>query len=361
MKISSIFVLIFFTAGIGLFFPFSCSGEQSSAYTGRWDLRMIEEAPIWKNLLVNYSYAEHRKFWPERKRALEKILDKFPDSRWADDAALILACGKASFENDPNGATADLKKVVEQYPSGHTIVTYWDPEDGCRFDDTWLMWQGGLVFLNPDGTTRTAKPFHRNGEISQLEKEALAYFKHLEKYPKPTAVMAQLFISQILGLKEDMAGTIAVLEKIVSSSAAYLARINKADRIAASQSDGYYIRGLITRPEYRAYLSLIGYYEKQQKIEKAISTADKLFNLCTKDGWLWSINKHIGNFYERHGLVKKAEEQYQLALDGLMIHKKDVERRSKFVRGTDIPDNFWKNNRIELERKLMKKQKEKQK
>ncbi len=68
-----------------------------------------------------------------------------------------------------------------------------------------------------------------------------------------------------------------------------------------------------------------------------------------------AINKHIGDFYNRHGLRKKAKEQYQLALAGLMKHKNDMEKLSKLVKGSDIPDNFWKNHRRELEERLVEK------
>jgi tetratricopeptide (TPR) repeat protein len=355
MRRQFIFVLIVFAASMVLFAQLSSFGQRISTGSERWDLLMIKEACIWKNLLVNYSYAEHQRYWPERKAALETTVDKFPVSQWADDAALILACGKANFENDVAGAITDLEKVAKQYPNGQTVVVDWDLDDSCRFDDVWLMWQGGLVFLNPDGTIRIAKPFDKDGEVPQLEKEALAYFEHLERYPRTTKVIVNIFISKMLDLKGDRAAAISVLEKVASDSATYLALMSKADRIAASQSDGYYIRSLVERPEYRAYLALIGYYEKQDEVDKALEVADMLFNLSSKDGWLWPINRYIGDIYDRHGLRSKAKEQYQLALAGLREHKLDMEKRSKLVTGSDIPDNFWENSRSELEEKLLDK------
>lgn len=355
MKRPYILVVTVFLASTIVFTPISSFGQHISTGLERWDIQMVKEARVWYNLLTNYYYAERQRYWTERKAALEKIVREFPDSRWADDAALILACGKASFENNVNGAIAGLKKVAEQYPDGQTIVSHWYPHDGCRFDDTWLMWQGGLVFLNPDGTIRVAKPFDRDGQISQLEREALAYFEHLARYPRATKVIAQLFISEMLSQKGDRTGAVAVLKKIVTNSAQYLALISRADRIAASRPDGYYIRRLVRRPEYQAYLSLIGYYEKQDELDKAVEIADTLFKLCSKDGWLWSVNRHLGDFYDRHGLRSRAEEQYRLALAGLRKFEEDMEKRSKLVTGSDIPDDFWENTRRELKEKLLKK------
>ena len=149
-------------------FPRVSYGGQSVANTPRWDLKMIEEAPIWKHLLNSYPYADQARYWPERKAALEQVVMKYPKSQWADDAALVLACGKHDFENDANGAIRDLKNIGSTYPDGQTIVVEWFLGERCEFDDVWLRSQGGLVFLNPDDTIRIAKPFDRAGEIAQI-------------------------------------------------------------------------------------------------------------------------------------------------------------------------------------------------
>jgi len=360
MKQPFIFILTVFVASMIVFAPISSLGRNISTDSQRWDIQMGKEARIWQNLLTNYYYADHQRYWPRRKAALEKIVNEFAQSRWADDAALILACGKASFENDSEGAIAALEEVIRRYPDGQTVVAHWFPDDGCRFDNTWLMWQGGLVFLNPDGTVRVAKPFSRGG-MSQLEKECLAYFGHLEKYPVATKVMAQLFKSQILGHKGHTAEAIATLEAITSNSGTYLATLNRADKRAASRADGHYIRSAIKRPECQAYLSLIGYYEKAGDVEKAVGKAGELLNIYSKDGWQWTINRHIGNFYDRLGFRGQAKEQYRLALDGLMVYKDLTEKREKLIEGSDIPDNFWENSRSELEAKLTDKPQQKPK
>lgn len=348
-------ILLAFAAGMLAIMTGFASGQNISIDTQRWDLMLIKEAKIWKNLLVNYGYAEHQRFWPERRAALRKIINEYPNSRWADDAALILACGKASFENNISGAIADLKIIADRYPDGMTIVTHWDPDDGCKFDEVWLMWQGGLVFLDPEGTIRTAKPFDRDGEISQLEGEGLAYFRHLEIYPVATAVMAHLFRSQMLERRGDRTGAILALKNIVENSTEYLGVVSRADKIAASESDGYHIRSLVRRPEYRAYVSLIAHYERQEKMDEAVAVADTLCSLYGKDGWLWSMNRNIGDFYQRQGFESKAKEQYQLSLTGLLLYKEDIEKRGKLVKGTDIPKDFWDNNRRELEGRLKEK------
>ena len=353
MKISSMVFQSFLTA-CALF----CSSSVSFGQSGeapRWDLLMIKEAPIWKNLLVDYPLADHRKYWPERKKALEKVLHEHPDSRWADDAALMLACGKASFEGDKAGAVSDLKKIASRPDPGQTIVTSWSPDGGCRVDEIWLMWQGSLVFLNPDGSVRIAKPFDKDGRISPLEQEVLDYFSHLDRYPSSTRVTAQLFAAEILESMNNRADAVTVLENIVSNAEGYLAVLSRADQAAASQASGYYLRSLVRRPEYRAYLSLIRLYELQHKTDKAIEKADTLVKLSSSDGWLWSVNKQIGDVYDRTGQPGKAEAQQKLALSGLQAFRIDEENRKKLVGGSELPDDYFDVMRREIEMKLNKK------
>ncbi|MBN2133593.1 MAG: hypothetical protein JW741_29095 [Sedimentisphaerales bacterium] len=317
----------------------------------RWDLEMIEEAPIWHHLLVNYGYADHKERWPERRRALEKIVREYPQSQWADDAALILACGKASFEDNPKGAIADLQKLVTTYPHGATIVAHWDPEDGCLLDDTWLSWQGGLVFLNADGSVRLARPFSRDG-TTQREREALAYFRHLRRFPRATAVMTKLTLANVLLTQGQEDHAVSVLEDTVRTSRTYLAMVSRADRMAAARPDGGLIGLHPTRPEHRAHLALMRHYEKQGDMRKSFDVAQQLVELASKDGWLWQINEQVADLYRRNGQGDRARTQYQLALTGLQKHQSRAAKRSATVVGSELPQDFWSKNRDKIQRKI---------
>ncbi len=352
MRRRSIYILFVFSIGILLCNTVQLSAQDVRRDSTRWDLEMIEEARIWKKLLVNYAYAEHEKYWPETRAALREVVEKHAASQWADDAALMLAGGKASFEGDVPGAIADLVKVVEEYPDGQTVVARWDPEDGCRLDEVWLMWQGSLVFLNPDGSMRVAKPFDKDRDLSQLEREALTYFDHLKYYPVSTQAMARLFMADMHASAGDQARASAVLREMVSDSRAYLNLIHKADRIAGRKPEGYHVRSLGRRPEYRAHLSLIRLYERQGEVDNAVGTARALMDLTGKEGWLWNLNRRIGEFYERRGLKEQAKEQYRLAVDGLNLLKRDTDKRRALVGGSEIPEDFWERTRTELEAKI---------
>ncbi len=327
-------------------------GSAVAAEGERWDLGMLEDASIWVKLLMEYGNAEHQEAWPQRKAALQEIVELYPESRWADDAALILACGKASFEDDVYGAISDLEAVIEQYPYDQTVVEQWAPDTGCRFDETWLMWAGSLAMLGPDGSAITARPFGAHGEIYHTEQEALAYFEQLETCPRSTKVMAQLLIAQILGDNGDRDSAAHVLEEIVGNSFAYIGIVSAADRIAASQDDGYYVRTLVNRPEYRAFLLLIDHYQQQGEAYRAADLAWQWVDLCSPDGWLWSIHRHLGGFFARSDMSYEAQEQYHLALTGLDLFQRDIELRRQFVDGSDIPEEFWDITREELYREL---------
>jgi hypothetical protein len=331
--------------------PLLLSAYGASADSSRWDLMMIKEAPIWKNLLVDYSLADHQRFWPERKVALAKIIRDYPQSRWADDAALVLACGRASFENDYAGAIAGLMAVSAAYPLGQTIVVQWDKSLGCRFDENWLLWMGGLVFLNPDGSIRKANPFDRHGEMPQLEKEGLAYFAHLERCPFFTCVAAEFIKADMYKLQNKMALAISTLERIVSQSESYLPGFNRADRKAAASPDGYYIRKSLPRPEYRAYLDLAGLYVNQNKKDAAEKTLTALADKYSNDGWMWRVNDKAGDLFALMNLTAQAEKQYQLAVKGLAALKSDVMQRQKKVIGSDFPETYWQEKESEIKEK----------
>lgn len=302
----------------------------------RWDLVMIKEAHIWNNLLKNYAYADHNKFWPDTKASLQQVLTNWPDSRWADDAALMLAGGKASFENDPAGAINDLERIISEYPNGKTVVVGWNSNRGCYLDETWIFCRAGLVSLDSDGSVRFSRPFDRDDKISQKEEEALAYFEHIHKYPRSTKVTAQLVMAQIKAQNDNIAGAIEVLEEVTSNCAEYFAATVHADKIAASEKDGYHIRHL-QRPEFKAYIFLIGYYEGKGKPEKAITTVDE-FTRFANDSPRWDIIKRLGKFYDKHGLETKARAEYQLALTTIKNHMKLQRERNRHLEFADPND-----------------------
>lgn len=359
MKNTRLFIFMRFGVVMGVLFLTILSIGATSIHNQRWDLRMIKEAPIWSNLLKHYFYAEHQRYWPERKATLEKIIKEFPNSQWADDAALILACGKASFENNSAGAILALHQVAQKYSHGQTVVAYWDKADGCRFDEVWLTWQAGLVHLNTNGTIRKINPFGKDGQIFKREKEVLAYFDHLERCPIRTAVISMLFKAKIQESTGDLQGAMVTLENVVSNAEVYLADLYRADKSAGKEQDGFLIRSSLRRPESMAYLRLIDLYERRNVIDKINEKAESLVTSYSPDGWNWEINNRIGDVYARLKIYDLAQKQYQLAETGVAGLIKNFETRRELVEGSEYPDTFWKLRETEIKNKLEKLGKEK--
>lgn len=308
-------------ASTGAFSPTYC--EQFAGTAERWDLRIIDEAPIWSGLLVDYAYADRAKHWPDRKAALQTTVDEFPESRWADDARLLLAGGQASIEGDVTGAIASLRAAMDKYPLEQTVVGSWAPDLGCLFDAAWLSEAPGLVILDADGSVRATHPYDRDGLLSPQDRETLAYFAHLERHPRLTKDTAQLIIAQMLFHQGEVTAAIAGLEALISRYPD-LAAINAADREAAANPDGYLIAHEpiwylkpIWRPQYQAYCYLMEWCALQGDKDKAVATGLQLVSLCTPDGWDWYLNRHVGRVLSRNDRWAEAAEQFRLALQGL--------------------------------------------
>jgi tetratricopeptide (TPR) repeat protein len=304
---------------------------QVEPQTKRWDLMMIDEAPIWWNLVKYSLNADQKSVWPQRKSALNKILNEYPTSQWADDAALILAYNKLAMEGDANEAIKDLRAVIEKYPQANTIVS----TDGAIFDDVWLKSQGVLVYFNPDDSIQLSMPFGKNPVLSQQNKEILAYFDHLEKYPVYTKDVARIYISNIYGSQKNYKEAAQELE-IFFTNTLQMMKALQADRIAVKDANGFLIREL-SRPQYTACFSLISCYEDNLiNIEKAIETADRLAPILNQ-GANYKIMKRIGEFYEKHGLTSKAKLQYLTALVRINEYIAADRERSKRLKYIKVP------------------------
>lgn len=318
----------------------------------RWDLQMIEEAPIWHLLKIHYFDNPVKEYWPQRKTALQTVINQFPASRWADDAALMLAGGQVSIEGDRVGSLITLRRVMSDYPDANTVVVGWAPDIGCALDRTWL---GTTVLLSPSGSVTESRPFDRYGGISKEKLEILAYFEHLEKYPRRTIDVAQLIRAQIRAKEGDFKGAIAELEMLIAQSAT-LRRIVATDQQLANRPkvilsalvrfSPLLVRG-VARPQYSAYRYLMHLYQSQKDVKKAMVVGLELANIASPDGREWFINEEIGNLLAKNGRWAKAAEQYQLAVNGYrayverLIAEKELSNESLPPGGTSWSHQIW--------------------
>lgn len=323
-----------------------------------WDQRIIEDAYIWKNIMVNYLELEDSLYWLEREQALIKVINEFPESRWADDAALFLSTEKAIIENNLDTAIVELKEIINKYPEGNTIISTYNGKFGCLINKTWLMWASSRVFLNEDFSIRTSFPFNKDGVISILENEALSYFAHLEKYPQKTKDVAQYIIALTLYQKGDINGAISELKAIIDRYPD-LAKIRKHDFEAAKKKNGYLIefeppsdRTPIWRIQYAASLKLITLYSQQGNIEKFKYFSSKIVEEVSPDGWYWNINRYIGKLYAKNELPKLALNQYNLSMIGIQekIEKQGIRMEALYKNGNLQKSNNFTNREDEAKK-----------
>jgi hypothetical protein len=289
----------------------------------RWDQYMIKEAAIWKNLVVNYAYADRSAHWQETKQSLTKVIDDYPNSPWADDAAMLLVAEKSVIENNIDGAISGFREIIKRYPFRSTIIVDWRYDRGCHISEAWLMWAPSRVELNEDNSVRISFPFDRDSYISRQENEVLTYFEHLDKYPNSTKDLAQYIIALMLRQKGDMNGAISELKDIIVRYPD-LSIIRKADFDASKKPYGYLIgceppfdAYPVWRVQYQACLMLLNLYSQQKNQVKVEEISLKLASECSPDGWYWYINRQLGNIYALHNLPQLASLQYDIAIKGI--------------------------------------------
>ena len=303
---------IVFVYSILLVFVIGFTGMSNFAHgqeirSQRWDLRMEAEIEIWKNIRL-YSSVNSAN-WPERKSRLEKVINQFPTSQWADDAALMLAGGQAAVDGNTESAIAALRQVMESYPSERTIVVGWNLYSGCALEHIWMMVTVPIL-------SRSSTRDRGNQWL-----EIIAYFEHLEKYPRRTVDVAQSMIAQMLYRQGDVKGAIVALEAIIDR-AGDLKTLVAADNQLAKRPNVHLVSRLyrhafreVDRPQYFAYRDLMRLYQSQSEVEKAIAIGLELANTASPDGSRWSMNRSVGDLLAQNGRWAKAAEQYQLAVN----------------------------------------------
>jgi tetratricopeptide (TPR) repeat protein len=312
---STVFVYSFILTFVGGFTYMANFAHSQEIHSQRWDLRMMAERKIWKEIRLYYSRNPAER-WPERKNRLQKIINQFPTSQWADDAALMLAGGQAAVDGNTESAIAALRQVMESYPSEHTIVVGWRTYMGCKLDYMWMLETVPLL------SRPRSRPIRVDVPPSGQKREILAYFEHLEKYPRRTVDVAQLMIAQMLSSQGDVKGAIAELETIIDRTGD-LRTIVAADNQLAKRPNAHLVKShtpyafqRVARPQYAAYIDLMLLYQSQSEVEKAIAIGLELANIASSDGREWFINEQMGNLLAQNGSWAKAEEQYQITLNG---------------------------------------------
>lgn len=274
-----------------------------------WEQRMLASRPTIDSLLRGYRLRDADAAWDERRAALTTA-SVGGDVELAVSAALCLACGRASFEDDVAGALARVREIAETHGDKGTVVRGWSPSRGCVISEAWIA-------LAP------RKPFGRDGSLDALERETIAYFEHLQRVPVSVGHVAMGICAAMSLAQEDTAEAIVQLERAVIDQWPALEEAVLEDRIASGMGSGYYIGNVfpleaqpIWRPQYSAAVSLASLYAERGESRKSLHIVRELAAAVSPDGWYPRINEIAAGRLEAAGMYAEAAAQYRLAARG---------------------------------------------
>lgn len=221
----------------------------------------------------------------ERIAQLQEALRKYPNSPYADDAALLLARAYYFYRGDPRKAIAELYEVVKKYPKGA-----WIAEGGIV--RTWIAPLAG----NPE---TMVKEFPSEDTMT-YNSGLSSYMTYAFEHPNYTADEAKCWIAFIILLTKNEQ-RYQEAEKLLRSviarhtdadSGSIIASRPQADLEAARQLVNAQILSL-PRSECHAYTHLIALLKKMGKhaaAEKAAAELKFIENWETKVAARRAIN-----------------------------------------------------------------------
>ena len=316
------------------------------ATSTRWDKRMapLEEVKIWSNLIVGYRYGNPAAVWPARKQSLQRIVTEHPDSQWADDAAIILACGLYEFEGQAEASINAFREILVDYPEADTVVVpmLWMIANGVQMvgngvplDETWLQAVSALKCRGRDGI-REGTPYNHPRAPLSTSRGMLAYFDHLRKYPIRTRDVVRVLLSDVYAHEKDFPAAIRELETLLSSTDDYEAAV-VADKARALGRDGLPVVR-IYRPQERAFVALMAYYRIKGDRSKWEATAQRFSAIASK-GIRTASMRYAAQAYKALGMSTKARAMYTRALATVdLIIVADIEQRKQAAETEGDPD-----------------------
>lgn len=291
--------------------------------TQRWDQRMIDQSKAW-----HYIYkCSFKKNNPENlvrnKKDLDHVKEKFPSGKWHMEALILESGLLAADSNTYNIAITNLRETAGKYSGSGTLVTGWDPYNGCTVNSAWVYYMPLLSARDREGNVVKAYPFDRDSLISYRENLALTYFDHLETHPNKVEDVARYIIANILINHGKTGEAIKELEGILSGYKD-LSVIKNRDLTAFNGPYGHYI-GFeppnqlypVTRVLYQVWMSLIDLYMAGNETAKAIELANRFASECSPEGWLWYYNQKIGKYLVQLDQNDLAIQHFKAARNGI--------------------------------------------
>jgi len=297
----------------------------------RWeDKRRLENWPIYSLLIKSGGYGNgipEPQQWetygilkdPEREPKLREVLEKYPNSEYADDAALLLARAELFYHGDPNAAIEKLYKVISKYPDGDWIAE----------DRVWLTIISEITKLGKDGQLHPREPRKKRpgGELG----ESFVYLNYLEKEPHNTADEAKYWIAKII-LKIDLRGSryqeaVRNLKEVVEKHR-FQNRASK-DLVAAGTLKCALLK-LLVRTEHKCHLLLIKAYFDKEDYVNVTTTAEDFLSINNGHPTCQDVHRLAGEAYESLEKWREAALHYNKYLSyPELAHKTRVKYEQK--------------------------------
>jgi tetratricopeptide (TPR) repeat protein len=328
MRLAVIFIGIILWWSVGI----SLSAEKDKTEL-RWDQQRIRDYPIYRLLLKARSTGSgisEEMQWEmakeqgktfvdsQRENNLKELLSKYPNTEYADDAALLLARARYFYHNDANGAIEDLYKVISKYPKGT-----WIAEDPLFLEHAMLSdiikdgkstnygWYGRV--LSPQEIEKIPEPARKSemGTWTMVQEE-LTYFEHWEKYPNFTAEEARYWIAKIIieaGLKDRYDEAIKNLQEVIKTHQAD--KRVETDLLESKKQNGNLILTKFPRTERNCYHLLIKTCLDKKDYKNAAVNAESYLSIYEGYPTYKEIQREAGEAYEGMQQWDKAASYYE--------------------------------------------------
>jgi tetratricopeptide (TPR) repeat protein len=188
---------------------------------------------------------------------LRSVVQQYPDSAYADDAALLLARAYYFYEEDADKAIEGLYEVARKYPKGA-----WIAEDPITRE----VIATAVLIYGPERGLRS----RQKGSRSLMATQYMPYMGYAAQHPNLTADEAKYWIAQII-LHAKLEARYAEAEKVLREVIESHRRDQRTlqDLQAAKRMDNELIAKRLLRPERLAHYLLIGTLKRRGDMEAA--------------------------------------------------------------------------------------------
>ena len=293
--------------------------HDEDAILSRWqDERCLEDGDIWVKLIKDGGYGPRGPEWsqwygkplvdPQRKASLKELLAKYPNSDYADDAALLLARAKCFYDNDPAGAVKGLYQVIQDCPNGNWIAE----------DPVWLrIVPSYMTTMDKEGHRILCQPY--NGHKGYTPNYSYSkYLIYLESHPHRTVDESKYWIAKII-LMTDLKETryqeaIGILEDVINKyKQPQFKRSAQDAEVWDSVKMVSYDR--INRIEMRCHCLLVSDSVEHKDYAKVVEAGEDFLKIYNEKGYVEYMHRVIGDAYTEQGKWDKAASHYERFLE----------------------------------------------